>query len=163
MTPSIFLRKLESTDVDFIFEYENNKENWEVSGTSKPFTKEEITTFVNAAHDIYLNEQIRYVICLATNKQPIGTVDLFEFDALNKTVGVGILIADQANRQKGFASEALQLITDYCRNELNVVHLFCNIQKDNVASIRLFEKNGFELVEERVLLEKPVNYYELKL
>lgn len=159
----IFLRELASTDVDFIFECENNVENWEVSGTTQPFTKEAINEFVNAKQDLYLNAQIRYVICLNSNQQPIGTVDLFEFDAPNKTAGVGILIAHKTMRKKGFASEALGVVSDFCRNELNVVHLFCNIQKNNVPSIRLFEKCGFQLVNERELFDKPVNYYTKKL
>tara|TARA_B110000263_G_C14992143_1_gene366475 strand:+ start:23 stop:520 length:498 start_codon:yes stop_codon:yes gene_type:complete len=158
---NIFLRELQSTDVDFILDCENNSENWEVSGTTQPFTKQEITEFVDAKHDIYLNEQIRYVICINDLKTPIGTVDLFEFDEQTKSAGIGILIADKDSRRKGFAYEALNLISDYCRNELSVVNLFCNIQKNNTASIRLFEKNGFQFVEERILFEKPVNYYEL--
>ncbi|PCI94438.1 MAG: GNAT family N-acetyltransferase [Flavobacteriales bacterium] len=160
---NIFLRKLESTDVDLILEWENNIENWEVSGTVKPFTKEEIEQFVNGNHDIYENKQIRYVICLVANNRAIGALDLFEFDSQNKTVGVGVLIAETENRRTGYASDSLNLICDYCSNELNVVTIFCNILKDNIASIRLFEKNGFQFVEERILFKKPINYYELKL
>ena len=160
---NIFLRKLESTDVDLILDWENNIENWEVSGTVKPFTKEEIEQFVNGNHDIFENKQIRYVICLVANNKAIGTVDLFEFDPQNKTVGVGVLIAETENRRTGYASDSLNLICDYCSNELNVVTIFCNILKDNIASIRLFEKNGFQFVEERILFKKPINYYELKL
>jgi len=160
---NIFLRKLESTDVDFILKWENNIENWSVSGTSVPFTIEEITGFVNDEQDLIKNEQIRYVICLTENDKPIGTVDLFEFDIQNKTVGVGVLIADNSHRQKGYASEVLNVISDYCRNELNVVTIFCNIYKDNKSSIRLFEKCGFHFVDERILFDKPVNYYNKTL
>jgi diamine N-acetyltransferase len=157
----IFLRKLQSTDVDVIYEWENDTENWKVSGTTKSFTKEEIETFVNSQQNLALNGQIRYVICLQDSKKPIGTIDLFEFDALQKTAGIGILIGDKSYRNKGYASEALNLIINYCRNELSLVNLFCNIQKDNTTSIRLFEKCKFQFIEERVLFENKVNYYEL--
>ena len=160
---NIFLRKLQSTDVDLILEWENNRANWAVSGTTKPFTKQDIIQFVNADHDLYANEQFRYVICLESNQKPIGTLDLFEFDKQNNVVGVGVLIANKTFRQKGYASEALALISAYCRSELKLVTIFCNILKDNIQSIRLFEKNGFQFVEERILYEKPVNYYELIL
>ena len=132
---NIFLRELESIDVDFILACENNTKNWEISGTSQEFTKQEIDEFVNAPHDIYKNEQIRFVICLKANSKPIGTVDLFEFDIEQKTVGVGILIEAKESRNKGFATEALNLISSYSRNELNVVTIFCNIIKNNVGSI----------------------------
>jgi len=157
----IFLRELQPVDVDIIYKWENDTDNWSVSGTTKPFTKDEIEIFVNAQQNLALNEQIRYVICLKNSKTAIGTIDLFEFDGHQKTVGVGILIGDELYRNKRYASEALNLIVAYCRNELNLVNLFCNIQKENTTSIRLFEKCGFQFIEERVLFENKVNYYEL--
>ena len=159
----VFLRKLQETDVDFIFEWENNIDFWKVSGTTKPFTKQEISEFVAGEHNILENKQIRYVICLIENNKAIGTIDLFEYNKSKQLAGVGILIADKLYRQKGYADEALKLIANYCSNELNIVTIFCNIFKDNIHSIRLFEKNGFQLVDERILFDQPVNYYELKL
>ncbi len=160
---NIFLRTLQPYDTDDISKWENDSKNWKVSGTIKPFTKAEIESFVNAEHNINLNKQIRYVICLNSTQKAIGTVDLFEYDTQNKILGVGILIAELTNRNKGYASESLGLIIDYCRNELRIVNLFCNILKDNATSIRLFENLGFQFVEECVLFENEVNYYELKL
>jgi diamine N-acetyltransferase len=159
----IFLRAIQSSDVDFIIAIENNPENWEVSGTTTPFTREEITSFVNTEHDIYTNKQYRFIICLSTTNQSIGTLDLFEFDEQLKQVGIGILIAEKENRNKGFASEALKLVINYCATELKIVQFFCNIFKENKNSIRLFEKSGFHFIEERELFGKPVNYYELKI
>ena len=127
---NIYLRKLESEDVDLMFKWENDVDNWEVTGTIQRFTKEEITEFVNQSHDLSLNRQIRYVICLSSSKRAIGTIDLFEYDFQTKTIGVGVLIAETENRNNGYASYALKLICDYCSNELNVVTIFCNIQSN---------------------------------
>jgi diamine N-acetyltransferase len=159
----IFLRQLQTTDVDTLLKWENNKENWKVSGTTKPYTKEQISAFVSEKQKLQLNKQIRYVICLVDNFKPIGTIDLFEFDNQNKSVGVGVLIADKAFRKRGYGSEALKVITNYCRNERNIVTIFCSIYKENTESIRLFEKNGFQFIEEHLLFKQTVNYYELKM
>ena len=163
ITENIFLRELQPNDAEVMLEWENNPNNWEVSGTKTRFTKEEIVAFINAEHSINKNKQIRYVICLTVSKQPIGTIDLFELDVIKKEIGVGVLIAEARNRNKGYATESLKIIIDYCRNELKVVNLFCSIIKDNTSSIRLFEKCGFQFIEERVLFENEVNYYELGL
>ncbi|PCJ27027.1 MAG: GNAT family N-acetyltransferase [Flavobacteriales bacterium] len=160
---NIFLRTLHSSDAEVMLKWENNPKNWEVSGTKEAFTKEEINAFVNGVHDIKENQQIRYVICLNDTEKSIGTIDLFEYEAKNQKTGIGILIAETEYRKKGYASEALKLIIDYCRNELNAVNLFCNITKDNTTSIRLFEKCGFQFIEERILFKNEVNYYELKM
>jgi len=158
----IFLRKLQVSDVDYIYEWENNPANWEVSNTQQSFTKEEITVFVSGNQDIFIHHQLRFIIALNSNEQPIGCIDLFEFDDKNKQVGIGVLMANNQYRNKGYATEALRLLINYCRNELKIVHAFCNIFKENTTSIRLFEKCGFQFVEERFLDGNKVNYYELK-
>jgi len=158
----IFLRALQPNDTEVMLKWENDTTNWKVSGTTKPYTTKEVETFVNAKQDLKVDEQFRYVICLNETKQSIGTIDLFEFNIQQKSVGVGILIAEKPYRNQGVATEALKLIIGYCRNELKLVNLFCNIQKDNTTSIRLFENCEFQFVEERILNEEAVNYYELK-
>lgn len=160
---NIFLRTLQSNDVDLILKWENNPKNWKVSGTKKSFTKDEIEGLVNGFHNIKANQQIRYVICLNQSKTPIGTIDLFDYDTMRNEVGVGVLIAEEDNKCRGYATEALELVVGYCRNELNAVNLFCNITKDNAVSIRLFEKCEFQFIEKRMLFDDEVNYYELRL
>ncbi len=72
----------------------------------------------------------------------VGSIDIFDFDPVNKRAGLGIFInADKRN--KGFASEAIKEITEYCFGKLALHQLYCNITEDNDASIRLFEKAGF--------------------
>ncbi len=157
----IYLRKLGTRDISLLLAWENNPENWEISGTTKPFTIEEIEGLVKSDQDLIKNNQLRLVMCINETNQPIGTIDLFEFDEEKQSVGIGILIAEKEFRNKGFANEALKLLVEHCLNELHIVHLFCNIFKDNHHSIRLFEKNGFQFIEERLLFGNEVNYYEL--
>lgn len=156
----VSLREIQSADADELLKWENNPENWEVSETKQPYTEQEIKAFVNQEQNIKKHLQQRFMICL--NDTPIGCIDLFEYNPLINKAGVGILIAKKIDRNKGYASKALNLLINKCRNELNIVHLFCNIYKDNKASIRLFEKCGFQFVDERKLDGNLVNYYELK-
>jgi hypothetical protein len=43
----------------------------------------------------------------------IGSIDLFDFDHFHGRAGVGILIADPADRKKGYASAALACLVNY--------------------------------------------------
>jgi len=54
------------------------------------------------------------------------------------------LIAEPSQRQKGYASEALELLIKYCFTILNLHQLYCNIPADNEASLKLFKKHGFQ-------------------
>ena len=72
----------------------------------------------------------------------IGTIDLFDFDPVNKRAGIGIMIIKQDQR-KGYATEALQMLINYCFNTLKLHQVYCNIIADNLASMNLFKKAGF--------------------
>ncbi|MCL4856083.1 MAG: GNAT family N-acetyltransferase, partial [Flavobacteriales bacterium] len=102
----IYLRKVIPSDASIIFAWENNPENWEVSNTEKCFTFKEIEAFVNQPQEINLYHQIRFIICLNKTDSPIGSIDLFDYEE-GKSVGVGVLIADKNDRNKGYAKEAL--------------------------------------------------------
>jgi predicted acetyltransferase len=52
-------------------------------------------------------------------------------------------------RRKGYASEALKLALNYCRKEIGVKELLVTCANDNVASIKVIEKNGGKLIESK--------------
>jgi diamine N-acetyltransferase len=160
---NIFLRKPDRKDVDLILSWENNPEIWAITGTEKPFTAEEITKFIESAHNIDNHGQERFLICLQDVKRCVGAIDLFDYDAQRKSAGIGVLIADKKDRGKGIGSVALSCLIDYCRNQLKLVNVFCNIEPKNKESIRLFEKSGFQFIRSQVLFNRAVNYYELQL
>ena len=145
------LRLLENTDLDFLFEIENNHKNKKfnkfISTTSIQLLKDYIK---NAQADISVYNQIRFVV---ENKNiQIGLIDLFEYDPEKKNAGVGIIINSEF-RNKNFGSNALKIIIDYSFQKLDLIFLFANIKSENKHSIKLFEKFGF--------IEITTNYYRL--
>lgn len=141
---NVFLRAIEPDDAEFILAVENDESFWEISNTQTPFSKHIIDQYVmNAFKDIYEVKQLRLII--ETNDgTPLGMIDLFDFDFKNKRAGVGILIKNSSNRQKGFGKEALHLLANYSFNRLDLHQLYCNISEDNTQSLKLFEKAGFK-------------------
>ena len=140
----ILLRPLQLSDLDFLFEIENNKENWKYGTENKQYTKEELTNYIaNAKQDIATAGQFRFVIDLENT--PIGFIDLFDYTT--NSAGVGVIIAKNY-RRRGFAKEALHLLSIYSFETLNLKKLDCNIEKDNLESIKLFTSCGFELERE---------------
>lgn len=149
-------------DVNCIFKWENNPQNWQYGNTQQFFTKADIKTFVNSEQNIFKNHQIRYMICLNTNNIVVGCVDLFEFNVAKKITGIGILIGEEQYRNKGYANESLKILINYTKTTLALKTLFCNISKTNMVSIRLFTKNGFNFIKKKMLFGNKVNYYELQ-
>jgi diamine N-acetyltransferase len=141
----IDLRAIEPEDIDVLYNWENDVENWAVSNTQTPFSRFLLEQYISSSHvDIYSTKQLRLMICDKEGKA-IGSIDLFDFDPNNMRAGIGILIADKTDRRKGYASEALQLLNGYCFEILNLHQVYCNITTDNESSILLFQKHGFQI------------------
>ena len=150
----IILRALEPSDLDYLYKWENDPENWFVSNTLIPFSKYVLKKYIeHSGRDIYESKQLRLMIVLKKDKSdkniPIGTVDLFDLDPYNLRAGIGILVAQKEYRRKGIASEALELMVKYAFNHLRLHQLYCNIATDNQASLKLFQNSGFLITGEK--------------
>lgn len=144
------LRAIEPGDIDLLYTWENDTRFWKVSNTLVPYSRQVLTQYLETAHlDIYTTKQLRLLIdelpTALKQAKPVGCIDLFDFDPLHLRAGIGILIAAEQDRRKGHASEALELLINYCFEHLHLHQLYCNIQVTNEASILLFKKHGFEI------------------
>ncbi|HET8839247.1 MAG TPA: GNAT family N-acetyltransferase [Flavobacteriaceae bacterium] len=150
----IDLRALEPEDLDFLFAVENDEQFWEISGTQTPFSKEILRKYLHNAHrDIYEVKQLRLVIA-RKNGDPLGLIDVFDFDPKNFRAGIGILISASENRGKGYGKEALQLLCNYCFDHLNLHQVYANVSEENGESRLLFENQGFQ----KIGIKKDWNY-----
>lgn len=153
------LRAVEPHDVSHFFRWENDTENWLVSGTVAPFSRHDLERYVRGIRDIYSDKQLRLVI--ATDDGPIGSIDLYDFEPLHRRAGIGILIGEPEARQQGLAADALQVVIDYGFETLQLHQLYANIPANNTASIALFEQAGFERVGTRKdWLSSPAGYID---
>lgn len=142
----IYLRALEPEDLEFVYAIENDESLWELSSTITPYSKFLIKQYLENAHaDIYEAKQLRLVIS-SINNETLGLIDVFDFDAKNKRAGIGILIKESNNHNKGYGSEALKLLINYCFKNLDLHQLYSNVSETNKASITLFTNQGFKKV-----------------
>jgi diamine N-acetyltransferase len=140
----IQLRAVEPEDLEYLFQWENDTELWHLSNTLTPFSRFTLKKYIeSAASDIFESKQLRLMIERKVDGIAIGAIDLFDFDPFHLRAGIGILIAEKAQRRKGFASEALDLIIDYGFETLGLKQLYCNITENNSESLKLFISKGF--------------------
>jgi len=144
---SVHLRAIEPYDIDILYKWENDTKLWLISNVTVPVSKHHLTQFVQEASlGIFETKQLRLMIDLNETGETIGCIDLFDFDAYHRRAGVGILINNLGQRNKGLASEALSLLIEYSFEFLNLHQLYCNILSDNLPSLKLFEKNKFKII-----------------
>ena len=140
-TAEISLRSLEKNDLNFLLDLENDREVWEVSGTTTPFTQEEIANYISyAKQHIAIAEQYRFVIDLKGS--PIGCIDLYDYNFEKQNAGVGIVVC-KPYRRKGYAKQALLQLIDYAWEHLQLAQLHSKIMPENIATVSLFLKVGF--------------------
>lgn len=161
---NIYLRALEPEDLEFIYAIENNESIWDVSNTQTPYSRFLIRQYLENAHqDIYEAKQLRLAICSNDTFEAVGLIDLFDFDPKNNRAGVGIVISNEAKRNAGIGSEALQLVIHYAFNQLQLHQLYANIGSKNNVSISLFTKFGFEKIGVKKDWNKVYHQYEDEL
>tara|TARA_B110001450_G_scaffold207796_1_gene198304 strand:+ start:5649 stop:6176 length:528 start_codon:yes stop_codon:yes gene_type:complete len=138
----VYLRALEPEDLELIYIIENDESVWEVSQTQTPYSRFLIKQYLENCHkDIYEVKQLRLMI-VTNSEEPVGFIDLFDFDPKNDKVGLGVLVLDHA-RGKKYGQEALKLLIEYAFKNLYVHQIYANVLEDNLGSIKLFEKLNF--------------------
>ena len=143
----VMLRPLEAEDLDLLYQWENNPTVWEVSHTLSPYSKFVLQQYLDQSQlDIYTTKQLRLVIMDIENNKPVGLVDFFDFDPFHMRTGIGVLIAQESDRRKGFAKEAIRLMLKYASKHLKLNQVYCNIAANNLSSLNLFEQLGFHKV-----------------
>lgn len=140
---NLILRAPELNDLDILYKWENDESIWYLSNTLIPFSRFDLEQFIlQGNHDVFSDKQYRFMIEDKDSSELLGCIDLFDFDPANKRAGVGILV-DEKHREKGVASQALDIFIDYAFEQLNVHQLYCNILASNTNSLFLFKRKQF--------------------
>ena len=141
----IVLRSVDSSDIDTILLWENSSAEPRYGVYEERFSREDVVQFIENQQRFSLaeNEQLRLMICSHEGER-LGALDLTEYDG--EKVFISILIFDLDNRRKGFAENALRLVVDYAKS-LGLQTLYASIFPENLPSISLFEKVGFEAAD----------------
>jgi len=142
----ISLRALEPSDVELLYQWENDPEIWKISQTLIPYSKYTLKQFIDSAQeDIFSAKQVRFMINLLHTKQTVGILDIFDIDFINSRAGMGILI-DKDYRNQEIGTEAVLMALTYLFDTLHFHQIYCNVLNNNSISMKLFEKCGFSVV-----------------
>ena len=155
---NISLRKIEPTDLPFLYQWENDASAWADGANHNPLSQQDLRDYISSTTgDIYKDGQLRLVIqsvseavCTLSaqrsvspqNGHTIGCVDLFDFDPRNRRAALGMYIAPE-HRGKGVGREALAQIEAYAFDFLHLRCLYAVIARNNTACSAIFEQAGY--------------------
>lgn len=163
MNQPIYIRPIAIPDALIVMNWENDPLNWDASDNKGEYQLFDIVRMIEENQNVQRAKQARWIICDSNSHQQIGTVDLFDIDFDKSLAFVGVLIAEKANRKKGLASLAIELVENEAL-KLDLTRLKCVVHPGNRGSVRLFEKRGFvkigetdrQFVNEGVYLEASI-------
>ncbi|WP_025025916.1 GNAT family N-acetyltransferase [Caldalkalibacillus mannanilyticus] len=91
------------------------------------------------------NTNICFGLRSLTDDKLIGFVALLGIEWNNRACILAIGIGDRNNQNKGYGSDALQLILKYAFHELNLFRVGLDVTEYNKQAMRAYEKVGFKV------------------
>ncbi|MDR2907484.1 MAG: GNAT family N-acetyltransferase [Bacteroidales bacterium] len=150
----IVLKALEPSDVHTLMQWENDRSIWTISDTIEPLSKYKLDTYIKQTlnFDVFGLRQLRLMVHKVEYAdlditEPIGTIDLFEFDPVHRHAGIGIMLL-KAYQGQGVGRLVLDQFLDYVFETLQLHSVYANISETNINSIKFFESYGFLKVAE---------------
>ncbi|MFT4038065.1 MAG: GNAT family protein [Thermomicrobiales bacterium] len=90
-----------------------------------------------------------FAIYALPDLRPIGHANVRDFTNAHGTAELGITIGEVCERGRGYGTEAVQLLTGYAFEHLNVWNIWLDTAAYNLAAIRAYEKAGFREIGRR--------------
>jgi RimJ/RimL family protein N-acetyltransferase len=106
-----------------------------------PATLDELYDFIK--NENLSDDSLMLGIFLNLSKKHIGNIKLGSINWRHRVGQIGILIGDQIEWGKGYASEAIDLITDYGFKNLNLAKITACCYASNEGSKHAFLKAGY--------------------
>ena len=138
------LRKIEPSDLPFLYQWENDVTMWADSDTHNPLSRHDLHQYIeNTTGDIYRDGQLRLIIeDSQLSTKIVGCIDLFDFDARNRKAAIGMYIAPDA-RGRGIGKQAVQLLEEYAFGFLHLRMMYAIISVYNTACSHIYEQMGY--------------------
>ena len=94
---NIQLRYLEQSDLEFLYDVENDEKLWVYGSERQHFSKKTLSDYIhNAKQDIEISKQVRFVI--SYKGKAVGMIDLYDYNGQSSGIGVIVLRDYQKKR-----------------------------------------------------------------
>ena len=124
-----------------IYEWVNNPELKRYTGTIYPVSEFEHEKWIENKMQSK-NEKI-FLICTKKDSEPIGTIGLKNIDFINSNVELYISIGNNNFKNKGFGTDAVITLTDFCFVRLGLHKVYLRVFESNKEAIHCYEKSGY--------------------
>lgn len=150
-THRLTLSFIQQDDLQDVFDTMNFKHTAQtISFMAWPMTMEQAQAWCDKSV-LGAEKKTDYLYIARDNEQrPVGCIGLHSFKTDVLEIGYWV---SELHQGKGYASEMLTGVIDYAFRILNLQALYATVIPDNLKSLKLLQKNGFEITGK---VDKPV-------
>lgn len=128
-------------DMPLMFQWLNDAESGRLNGTWRPVNwHAHVRWFESLGQDA---SKLFFMIRRLADNKAIGWLEVNNIDPVNRAGEIGLRIADASARNQGFGREALQALTAYAWNDLNLERLHLVTFATNMAAQKAYTAAGF--------------------
>ena len=143
------IRALETTDLPFLYRWENDAESWTDSDTHNPLSQRLLREYIESTTgNIFKDGQLRLII--EDEGATAGCIDLFDLDPRSRRAAMGLYVSPEM-RGRGLARKAVEWMLSYARETLHLYQLYAIIRETNTACCKIYRDLNFS--EDAVLKE----------
>ena len=141
----LLFRDIAEDDTDFIVKLRSDPNVYRFFCFPHALTKEEhLNWYLNR----YVYDQNRFDwIALSSAGTPVGIFGVSRENAGSEEAEVSYMVAPEKSGH-GYASEAVERLIDFCRDEWSCRKAVAQIHRENSKSIRFAERSGFQKASE---------------
>ena len=154
---NILLRKIEPSDLPFLYQWENDASAWADGANHNPLSQQDLRDYIESTTgDIYKDGQLRLIIEEVSDQQSgasehsgenssltVGCIDLFDLDIRNRRAAIGMYIAPEY-RNRGIGKQAVLALEDYASKQLDLRLIYAVIATTNIPCTQLYKNLGYE-------------------
>ena len=138
----VYLRKLESTDLELTWAWINDPGVYLKIGSQVPISKSAQKKWFERVDQC--SDKIILAICLKEGDLHVGNVSLDSIENRHRTARLSIFVGDRALRGKSIGTRAIKLLADYAFNFLNLNKIWCKATAGDDKIVQFYENLGFK-------------------
>lgn len=143
LTQRLHLRKPKVSDYLFQFDFLSKKDHFPYADYKVAESIQDVEDYFNRIMSYQMKSSLTWMICDRNDDLPMGTISAWNMDYEKNSIEFGYSLYPQ-HRGHGYMQEALQCVIDFCVDELHFTVLDIWTHKDNLASIALAKRLGFQ-------------------
>ncbi|MHA2423392.1 MAG: GNAT family N-acetyltransferase [Candidatus Thorarchaeota archaeon] len=132
--------------LDHIMEHFNDSEMRILLGGYIPVTRNAEIEWIKATEE-KMKKRMEFIFAIEriSDGEMIGSLGLHDIDWLSQTCVLGIAIYPKKNWEKGYGTEALELLIDFGWTHLNLRRIELGVHDHNPRAKHVYEKLGFKV------------------